>query len=469
MKSLTYQDPSVPEKRRANVARTHRRVWPLAVVSATVLVSLAVAFAFLLTASKKTVDALVIVTLPSGAEVRFDGKPLGPAPVKLEGVRIGTHTVQVTKEGFNSLEREIDVGGDSDDPLEFDLRPIAPPGSLARTPAEQVEEFTGLAEDALARGDLVLPVDRSVLYYADAILSLDRSNQYAHELRDRIRAKLYADARSAVAAKDSIRAKQIYGEILRAFPHDTDTKAQLAAVDEQLRREHNRVQDFVARGERALRSGALIEPGARSAYAYASRAIAVDPSNPQAIALRRRVRDKALAQALALVESNRVEEAAAMLRQLVALFPEERPIRAELDSLMEGAALSALQSHRVTGMKAYRAGNYRSAVEHLEAAIRLGAADSATRTALGLSYARLGDDANARRELEHSIVQDGSQVEALVALADMAMHRGDTRKALGYLKRARQLGGSEQYNRDRLDTMIADLERRAPQTEPEQR
>jgi PEGA domain-containing protein len=213
-----------------------RRLWPLAVATGLVLVALAVAFALLLAAHKRTVDALVIVTVPSAAEVIFDGRPLGPAPIRLEDVRVGPHTVRVAKDGFVAAEQQVEVDPDNDDPLEFDLKPIAPPGSVARTPAEQVSEFAALAEDALSRGDLVVPPDRSALYYAEAMLSLDRGNDDALRLTERIRTGLLDEARAALKHRDFAHAKAVYAQVLAAFPNDPEGTSGLATTEEQLRR-----------------------------------------------------------------------------------------------------------------------------------------------------------------------------------------------------------------------------------------
>jgi len=463
MKTLTAHDPSAPD----GIAPVRvRKLWLAAAGALVLLVSLGVAFAFLLTARKKTVDALVVVTLPSGADVTFDGASLGPSPVKLEHVRLGAHTVRVAKDGFLPIEREVEVKADVDAPLEFDMKPIAPPGSVARTPEEQVQEFTALAEDAFTRGDLTVPSDRSALYYADAILSIERRNEYAEQLRGRIREALLTTAKSASRSKDFERAKDAYEQLASAFPGDADATSGLALTNQQLRRDSNRSKEMLSLGEAALRANRLIEPDGRSAYAYASKALAADADNAQAASLRRRVRDGVLEHAATLVASGRVEEAVRLLGRLAALYPTDRSVRAELDSLMNGAALEALRSHRTEGLDAYRAGNYRLAVDHLRAAVALGAADSSTRAALGVSLLKLGDAAHARRELERSVVQDGAQREALASLGDIAAREGDLRRALDYYRRARNVESAETRENDRLDGLIEDLDRRvreAPQ------
>lgn len=461
MKSLTYQRRTAPDEIVDVAKKPAWRMWVLAVCAAALLVSLGVAFAMLVSAPKRTIDALVIVTIPSGAEVFFDGKSLGPSPVKLEGVRTGSHSVRVEKEGFIGAAIDVVLDADDGEPLELRLKPVAPPGSVARTPAEQISEFTALAEDAFVRDDLVLPADRSALYYADAILSLDPKSGYANNLRDRIRERLLADARAAAARKDLARAKAAYEHLLRIFPGDAVGRAGLNTVDEQLDRERNRLQEFLTRAKTAYDEGSLVAPEGRSALAYTSRALAVDPDNQQARALRRRIRNAAVEEAHAQVERGDTEQAVALLRRLVTLFPEDRALRAELDELMRGAALEAFREHRDAGMKAFRAGNYREAVDKLEAAGRLGALDARAYSTLGLSHMRLGGSAEAKRALERAVVQDEKQVEALVALGTIAERAGDLPEAIKYYKRAAKLGGTNDYGRARLEATIASLEQRA--------
>ena len=460
MKSLTFQSRR-ERNGGASTARRSWRLWVAAFAAAAVLVTLAVAFAMLLSSRKTTLDALVIVTIPSGAEVIFDGASLGPAPVRLEGVRLGSHVVRAEKEGFTGAEVEVSLDEDFDEPVELKLKPMAPPGSVARTPREQIEEFTALAEDAFGRGDLVVPADRSALYYADAILSLDAQSAYAAEMRERIRTRLLTDAHAAAARKDLPRAKEAYGQLLLLFPGDADSRTGLTAIEEQLRREQTRVEEFVARGRKAFEEGRFVEPQGRSALSYAARALAVAPENPQALALRKRVRDRLLADARAQVASDRVEPAVGALRRLVALFPEDRAIRGELDALLRGDAALAKRERRDAGSRAYRAGSYREAIEQLEAAARLGSLEASDYAVLGQSHLRLGNAAEARRALERAVLQDGRQVEPLVTLASLAERRGERAAAARYLRRAAALGGTPDLSRERLESMAAELDRKA--------
>jgi tetratricopeptide (TPR) repeat protein len=438
-----------------------RRVWRfrlLAVGAAVVLVALGVAFVMLLSAPKATVDDVVIVTLPSGADVYFDGKPLGPAPVKLADVRVGEHTIRAEKAGFSAAETTVSISQDDDDSLELKLKPIAPPGSVARTPAEQIAEFTSLAEDAFARDDMVVPADRSALYYADAILSLDPKSEYARALRDRILERLLADAKAAASRKDLLHARSAYEHVLELFPNDEEARNAVAAIEEQLRREESRVQEFLAAGRRALRDGRLVEPEGRSAHAYAMRALAADPNNSQALALDRQARARALARAKQTIESDETEQAVATLRRLAALYPDDRAIRAELDSLQRGRALDDFRAHRDAGLEAYAAGEYRRAVDELGAAARLGALDARAYEALGLAQMKIGNQAEAKSALERATIQEPARASSLVALGSMAERRGDRRAAARFYRRAAKAGGTPAYPVARLEELAAALD-----------
>jgi hypothetical protein len=217
--------------------RARRRAWALGLVSVALLVSLSALFYKMMTARPATVDALVLYTVPSGAEVTWDGKPLGKSPLKLERIGLGTHVVRAEKVGFVPVEQEVVVEEDLDDPIEIALRPVPLPGSAAATPAEQIAEYADLAEKAFAKGELVRPPSRNALYYADAIGAIDRTNEFQKKMRDRIRTALLADARRASSRKDYLRAKAAFEELLSNFPGDVEAAAGLAEAEERLRRD----------------------------------------------------------------------------------------------------------------------------------------------------------------------------------------------------------------------------------------
>ena len=90
-------------------ASTGRRWWLLAAVSALMLTALTVAAVYLVTKKPSTVDQLVILTVPSGADIRLDSKDYGHSPVKLERLAIGTYTLTISKEGFDTIVQPLPV------------------------------------------------------------------------------------------------------------------------------------------------------------------------------------------------------------------------------------------------------------------------------------------------------------------------------------------------------------------------
>src|SRR5712671_4085429 len=189
---MTANHASSPQTSQAGNPRspalpTGKRWWLFAAVSAILLTALTLAGVYLVTKKPSTVDQLVILTVPSGAEITLDAKDYGHSPVKLEQLAIGTYTLTITKEGFESIEQPITVS-ESGPPIEFKLKPVLPSEAANLPTEEQIKRFQQQAEEALARGFYGLPYEGSALYYADLISRLDTNrNPFADEMRERVR------------------------------------------------------------------------------------------------------------------------------------------------------------------------------------------------------------------------------------------------------------------------------------------
>ncbi|MFO0552771.1 MAG: PEGA domain-containing protein [Polyangiaceae bacterium] len=84
---------------------------------------------------KELKDKVGVVTLritESGASVTLDGAQLGTTPLS-KPVRVlpGSHTLRVTKSGFEPLERTVDVAAKASVNVEIQLVPIPPAGTLS--------------------------------------------------------------------------------------------------------------------------------------------------------------------------------------------------------------------------------------------------------------------------------------------------------------------------------------------------
>lgn len=235
MPNPTPPDPSATDT-AGRASTVTRRLWPYAAVACVLFIGIAVAAWLLLTAAVTITDEFVIVSSPSGADVEFDGTALGPSPVKLDRVRVGLHHLRVRKEGFVSFDESVRVDVDRDGPLRIALKPLKPEGSVARTPAEQMDEFRRLANDAFTRGVLVDPYLASALYFGDAILAIDSTDREAVAMRARIRERLLANARKALERREYSRAKALFQQLLGAFPGDPEGVAGLDAARDPARR-----------------------------------------------------------------------------------------------------------------------------------------------------------------------------------------------------------------------------------------
>lgn len=455
MKGRRHSKDALPAPDSDRLLRIGRRLWPITVSIAVLFVGLAVAFGYLVMAGPTTVDSVVIVTVPSGADIEFDGKSLGPSPIRIDGVRIGPHAVRVSKDGFSIADRDVTVYEDLDDPIEIELKPVAPLGSLAKTPEQQIQEFIGLAEDAFDRGEYVFPGDRSAFYYTEAILAIDRRNIYANEMRVRIRQNLLSGAILALDGRDLTSASRIFSQLQSAFPGDPETAKAVAALDTQLKLEKRRLRSILARARQAYRSDRLLDPPRVSAYDLATEALTIDPSNEEAQALLKHIKERELAKARALASHDRIEQASRLYRQLSQKFPDDRSVRGEQRRLLAGKGLDTQRARRDAGLAAFDAGNYSLAIENLSAAADLGAADAVTHTSLGLAYLRTGQPAKARRELERSVVQNPSQPKAFMALAEIAERSEDFRRAAEYLRRAERLGADVDEARHHLSNRMS--------------
>src|SRR5262249_60015728 len=100
------------------------RWWLAAVSSAVVITTLVAAVVYLVTKKPSTVDNLVILTVPSGAEIKLDSKSYGNSPIKLEKVKVGTYTLTISKDGYETISQPVEVREST--PLEFKLKLLTP-------------------------------------------------------------------------------------------------------------------------------------------------------------------------------------------------------------------------------------------------------------------------------------------------------------------------------------------------------
>jgi tetratricopeptide (TPR) repeat protein len=441
-----------------------KRWWLLAAVSALILTVLTVAGVYLVTKKPSTVDQFVILTVPSGADIKLDSKDYGHSPVKLEQLTIGTYTLTISKEGFEPIEEPLTVT--ESDKREFKLKPVPPADAAGLPPEEAIKRYQQQAEEVFGRGYYGIPYDGSALYYADQILGIDPNNGFAAEMRERIRKTAHQSAQGAIVRGDLGQAQEVYNFLVEYYPSDEEAKAAAAKLENQLSRALGQVRDLVRKADEALQAGRLTEPLNKSAYFYSKQALAIDRQNDRARQIRNQVKETLAGAGDQAYARGDIDAAIKQFEQISQLFPEDKQARLRMREYQakRGAEVSKAvdpDTHRRRGLDEYLHENFRDAIADLEIAVNNGRNSPDVLFALGRSYQKIGrfDRAEAYfRQISPS--SDDSYRSSIAALGEIAFQRGDSTSAVARWKEARKLGGSTMYSVATLDDKIEGIEKK---------
>ena len=440
------------------------RWWVLATGLLLIILAIAASAVYLLTKKPSTVDQIIILTVPSGAEIKLDSKEYGQSPVKLEQLAKGTYTLTITKDNYEPIVQPITVS----ETYTFDFKlKLVPVPELSNLPLdEQIKKYQLLSQDAFDRNNYALGYDGTALFYIDHLIEIDPGNQFALDMREQIRKIEHQAAQEAIASKDLAKAQEIYNLLVDRYPDDKDARIALSRLENQLASRKGEVRDLVRKAEEALQAGNLIDPNRTSAYYYAKQALAIDRQNAQARAVRDQVRDKIAARIEDTYKRGDFESAINQIERAIQLFPDDKQLRARRTDLMatlqsENAKASDPNNHRIEGLDNYRHGNFAEAIPDLELAITGGKGTADVIYALADSYKKLGQYDKAAsyfRKIPQS--NDDAYRSSIAALGDIAKEHGDTATALDRYKQARQLGGSILYPISILDDKIEMIEKK---------
>ena len=461
----TGEEAFIKEESPSGPARSHRpsaRWLLLAAGSALLLILLTIAGVYVITKSPSTVDNLVILTVPSGAEINLGGKNYGQSPVKIEQLKKGLYTVVITREGYEPIVEEITVS--KSEPLEFKLRMLPPADYRGLSPEELVKSSQQRADDAFARGHYGIPFEYSALYYAELILGFEPSNQFAIDMRERVRKALHQSAKAADAKNHLGQAQEIYALLVEYYPDDIEARAAAARVEARLSSRRGEVRDLVRKAEEALRANRLIEPDGESAYYYSKEVLAIDSQNSQARTIRNRVKERLARTSDEAIARGDIEGAIRQLEKITQYFPEDKQLLARLRDLSNQHAAEAAKTNnpdtrRVAGLDSYRQGYYAEAISDLEFAITNNRGTAEVIFALADSHWKLGHLETAASYFRQvPSVATETYRSSIAALGDIASEQGDKSTALDQYKKARRLGGSTRYSIAMLDDKIEAIE-----------
>ena len=440
------------------------RWWLLATGLLLTILAIAASAVYLLTKKPSTVDQIIILTVPSGAEIKLDSVEYGQSPVKLEQLAKGTYTLTITKDNYEPIVRQITVS--ETNTFDFKLKLLPVPGFSDLPMEEQIRQFQIASQEAFDSGNFALGYDGTALYYADHIIDLDSNNQFAKDMRERILKIEHQAAQEAIASKDLAKAQEIYNLLVERYPDDRDARIALSKLENQLASRKGEVRDLVRKAEEALQAGNLIDPNRASAYYYSRQALAIDRQNPQALAVRNQVRERIATRIEDTYRRGDYDSAINQMDKAIQLFPDDKQLRARRSELVDErqsqpAKASDPNNRRVEGLDNYRNSNFAEAIPDLEYAITNGRGTPDVIFALARSYMKIGQYDKAASYF-HQIKpsSDDAYRSSIAALGDIAKEHGDTAAAVERYKQARQLGGSTLYSISILDDKIEMIEKK---------
>lgn len=454
---------SPARSRRGRTWQLGSRWWMLAAGSALLLTMLTIAAVYLLTKKPSTIDQLIILTVPSGANVKLDSKDYGHTPVKLEQLVAGTYTLTIEKENFEPVTDQITINDTQT--LEYKLKVLPSPDAVG-SPEEAIRRFQDRANEALARNQYLIPYLDSAFYFAQQIQRYDSSNAFAAEIMDRVRRTELQNARDATNSSDFGKARDIYNALSENYPDNEEVRAAVAKFENQISQHRGEVGDLVKKATDALQAGSLVEPERASAYYYARRALAIDRQNAQARAVFTQIKTTLTARAEDADRRGDADAAIKQFKRLTQLFPDDKVLRQQARDLeAQHAAEIARQNdaggRRLQGLDAYRHGEFTAAIPDLEFAVTHNHGTPEVVFALAYSYMKNGHlDQAASYFGQIQPSGDDQYRSAIAALGDIARERGDYAGALEKYKQAKQLGGSALYSIAKLDDRIEQIEKR---------
>ncbi len=444
--------------------KPNSRRWATAAGFAIIVALLTIAGVYLITKKPSTVDQLVILTVPSGADIKLGSKEYGHSPVKLEKVPIGNYTLTITKEGFETRVEQVPVAESK--VFEYWLKPIPPADAAGFSPEEQIREFQQGANDAFALGHYAIPFESSALAYVESILSLDQNNQFAADMRERIRKTMHQSAQGAASRGDLGRAQEIYQVLGEFYPLDEETRSAAAKLETQLSARRGEVRDLVAKAQEAFDAGRVADPEQSSAYYYSKQALARDRQNVQARAIRDNVKERLTDQSDRSYHREETDTAIKQLERATQLFPEDKEMRTRLREWMsrkaeEVKAASDPATRRRHGLDLANREDCTAAIPDLEFAINNGQGTADVISALAGCYYKTGHLGEAASQYRRVPEGSGDAYRSAIAfLGEIAMARNDIATALAQYKQALQLGGSTRFSPAMLQDKIDRIERK---------
>jgi tetratricopeptide (TPR) repeat protein len=432
---------------------------------------------------KPKFGSLIIKTTPAGAMVSIDGRLRGASPIVISDLRSGGYEIRATKEGYKDIVQRVTVMPYAAENLHWNLDPIVP--QLTNEQLAEVEAWRKKLENA-QRENILLPPpdDYNVLFFADKILAIDPTNNYALEAKNKLAETVRRIAEFAYAREDWLESEKQFKNLALLYPKDTAIEERLTEIagkiDESIKDREKQAEDWKNKAEAAMRVGSLLPPDKDNALDAIRNIQRLDKSSPY-------VRES-LAHLKELLQSRADTKAAGSdwqgarndFRVILQYFPEDNYSRSRL-AASEAKLLETAQSEqqhkqhaaeeqqsrakltemRQSALNSFRAGSYQKSISEWQEYVKLEPDSDEAYFYLGASYQNQKQLDTAILNFEKCIALNPNNVLAHLNLGTLYdYHRNNFKAAEEHLRKAKELGGAEKYSPERLQSMIQDLQDR---------
>jgi tetratricopeptide (TPR) repeat protein len=432
---------------------------------------------------KPKYGTLIIKTTPSEVSISVDGKPRGETPLTLSNIRSGEYQMQGEKEGYIELSQNVYVIPYTTQNLHWDLKPIT--SQLTNEQLARIEALRNKLESAQEEKIfLPPPEDYNVLLFANQILEIDPTNEYALNIRSRLAGNIRNLADLAYAQEDWLEAEKQYKKLALLLQYDPATENRLAdianRIDESIKDREKQIADWETKVEEAIKAGRLIPPEKDNALDSVRNIQRLDASNIYVRETIARLKDLLQNRGDSRIAAGDWKGAQSEFKIILQYFPEDNYSRTRLASVedkiaeMEQTGLQQnLDEHekeqsqqklselRSSALNFFNEGSYQESIAEWAEYLRIVPESDEAYFYIGASYQSEKQFDSAIFNYEKCLAINPDHASAHLNLGMLYdYHRNDLQIAEEHLKRSLELGGSGEYTPARIRAIIQDLEDR---------
>ncbi len=429
---------------------------------------------------KPKYGGLIVKTTPPGASIFIDGKQRGVTPLTIGDLRSGRHQIKAAMEGYRELAQALDIIPYATENVHWNLEPLVP--HLSNEQLAEIESWRKKLDGAQKENILLPPPDDyNVLYFANKILAIDPANAYALEVKNKLAEGVRHSADLAYAREDWLEAEKQYKSLALLYPDDISINERLtdiaAKIDASVKDREKQVTEWKTKAEAAMSSGNLLPPAKDNAIDAIRTIQRLDRKNDYARRAMLQLREILQNRGDTKIAATDWQGARSEFRQVLQYFPDDEYSKARLaladGKLAEQAKADQLklqreqeeqQSHqkvaalRQSALAEYRSGAYQKALADWQEYLKHDPDSDEAYFYVGAIDIELKQLDTAILNFEKCLSLNPNNTLAHLNLGILYdRHRGDLARASEHLKKAKDLGGVDKYNPERLQGMIQEL------------